>query len=1043
MVLREIEKIGSSGSNNGHKWNVLKEYIMKKLKLGHYQIGDLLPSENRLAMSKKQGIMYVCALGDTMCRHFWGCLFCVLVILLLPYAALATVDVYVSPDGDNNQPGTREKPFQTLKRARQAVRQLRVSPEEPTETVTIWLEPGTYVFRETFALDQRDSGTAQHPVVYRASQPGRVRIIGGRDIPLSAVQPVTEAKILDRIIETPARQHVRQVDLRAIGVTDYGQMRPRGFRRPYINPGLELFINGCALQLARWPNEGVVPVGEVLDRGSIPRGSGELVANGDYSNRGGTFRYDYDRPQYWSQAEDIWISGFFCHGYADDTVKIASIDAENRTITTGQAHMYGFASGKPWRAYHALNLLEEIDQPGEYFVDRHSGILYFYPPADRIKTIAVSLLDGPMVAMQGASHITLRDLTFEVSRGIGIYMERGTSNLIAGCTLRNLGVLAVCVGMGVEPDTIYRHNFTGKPCSRQLGSWHEHIYENSTFDRQAGTNHGIVSCDIYNTGAGGISLGGGDRKTLTPAGNYVRNCDIYNNNRLDRSYKASVNIDGVGNRIEHCDMHDTPGGAIYLHGNDHIIEYNHVYRTCLDADDMGVFYMGRDPSEQGNIIRHNYFHNNGNDHGGRTCILYFDDDACGTAVIGNVFYHNKGDCGWINGGADHVYRNNIFVENPRNVYTGRWQLNYNWRTSPIMKKRLLEDLDITQPPYATRYPRLLESFNKHMDADRGQYIWHNVSYRSGRFGGGTYILKNNLATSEDPGFVDPGDMNFQLRDDSIVYRKIPEFEKIPFEKIGLYQDAFRRKLPVRPIDASPSPPKFSSPTWEKFVGRTTVALQAAGNTDIYYTLNGTAPTKQSQLYTGLITLTDTTTIRTFAVRQGDQRSCSKVVSRTFERMVNPLLTTDCRVNFQSASAPRPEGFLVDVGKPFGTQDQGCFYGWNQDNQDASRYRNINPDLLRDTLVHFASGVVWEIALKNGTYDVTVCVGDSEWPTNRNTIIVEDMEFCRDVKLGANQFEVYTRQVTVRDGVLTIRSNDEAPANDQGRINYAEMHRRPQ
>ena len=71
-----------------------------------------------------------------------------------------------------------------------------------------------------------------------------------------------------------------------------------------------------------------------------------------------------------------------------------------------------------------------------------------------------------------------------------------------------------------------------------LGSWHEHIYENTTFEREGGTNHGVVGCDIYNTGAGGISLGGGDRVTLTPAGNYVRNCHIHDFNRLDRTVQG-------------------------------------------------------------------------------------------------------------------------------------------------------------------------------------------------------------------------------------------------------------------------------------------------------------------------------------------------------------------------------------------------------------------------------------------------------------------------------------------------------------------------
>jgi hypothetical protein len=300
----------------------------------------------------------------------------------------------------------------------------------------------------------------------------------------------------------------------------------------------------------------------------------------------------------------------------------------------------------------------------------------------------------------------------------------------------------------------------------------------------------VVSCNIYNIGAGGISLGGGDRKTLTPVGNYVRNCHIHHFNRLDRSYKSAVNIDGVGNRIEHCLIHDAPNSAIYLHGNDHLIEYNEVHHVCLDADDMGAFYMGRDPSEQGNILRYNFWHHIGNRHG-NTLSIYFDDDSCGTEVYGNIVYSTLSSWGpvGINGGCDHIFHNNIFIENTATVPPGRVKRNYNWKTDTLQNKRLREDLDITLPPYSVRYPRLLESYSIERGANLGNEIWYNVSVNSGEFGEGTNSLKGNLVVNDDPGFVDLKNMNFQLRCDSIIYEKIPEFKKIPFEKIGLCKES--------------------------------------------------------------------------------------------------------------------------------------------------------------------------------------------------------------------------------------------------------------
>ncbi|MBN2308917.1 MAG: right-handed parallel beta-helix repeat-containing protein, partial [Candidatus Hydrogenedentes bacterium] len=702
----------------------------------------------------------------------------------------ADIEFHIAPDGDDASPGTAARPFASLERARDAIRAFKQGGPL-AEPATVWLHEGIYERAATFELGALDSGAPQARVVYRAQPDADVRVIGGRIIPPSAAVPIQDAAVRDRIIEPEARTRVLQIDLKALGIDEYGEMRARGFRRPYIPAPLEVFIDGQALRLARWPNEGTVPIGEVIDPGSVPRDE-------DFTNRGGCFSYGYERPGLWTQAGDIWLSGLFGYGFADDTIRVAAIDTEKKTIAMAQPHMYGIKTGRPWHAYYALNLLEEIDLPGEYYVDRAAGILYFYPPrAIDGADIAVSIVEEPLIAMEGASYVSFQGITFEATRGMGVYIERGAGNLIAGCTLRNMGIVAVCMGMGIEPDTLYRHEMTGEPASRQLGSWHEHIYANSVFDRQAGTSHGVIGCDIYGIGAGAVHLGGGDRRTLEAAGNYVRNCHIYDFNRLDKSYKAAVNIDGVGNCVQHCLIHDCPNSALYLHGNDHVIEYNEVHHACLDADDMGVFYMGRDPSEQGNVIRYNFWHHNGNDHGS-TCVVYFDDDACGTAVMGNVFYANKGRAVWINHGCDHWFDGSVFIENEGAVPACQDTRAYDWASDELQHKRLRVDLDITAPPYSVRYPHLLDTYNTPMGRGRGSYVFRNVSVRSGVFDTGTNILAHNAILDTDAGFVDAGRMDFQFRDDSPVWEQVPGFARIPLERIGLYRGEYRVAVPVDP-----------------------------------------------------------------------------------------------------------------------------------------------------------------------------------------------------------------------------------------------------
>jgi hypothetical protein len=704
---------------------------------------------------------------------------CVLLVVSCLCGAVApgAVEVYVSPQGEDAKPGTRAKPLRSLEAARDAVRD-----RKGNGGATVWLLGGRYGRTKTFELGEQDSGAADAPVVYKAVDGETVWIDGGRTIPPTACKPVTDKAILDRLVPA-ARDKIRQIDLKAHGITDYGTLGPRGFARPYRPAPLELFINGEAQTVARWPNAGEphIPLGKVLERGSVPR-------RGDYSFGGGVFRCETPRAKRWAKANDLYVSGIFCYGFADDTIPVAKLDTGRGTIKTAYPHLYGFAN-RGFTKWFALNLIEEIDLPGEYCVDKAAGILYFHPPCEMADAlIQVSMMEDVMVALEGASHVRFEDLTFENARGSAIYIERGQGCRIARCTLRNLGIVAVQMGKGTTPLPDGRHNAHGnskegldygQPASRLLGSMQNYLYANTAWNREAGTGHAVVGCAIYNTGAGGVVLGGGDRKTLTPAGNAVLNCHIHHVNRWDRMYRTPVNIDGVGNRIAHCHIHNAPGQAIYLHGNDHVIELNHIHHVVQDISDQAAIYMGRDPSESGNVFRHNFFHDIYNTHrGGHGVQAIFFDDCCtfGATVVGNVFY-KTGSTGVIkfNGGGASPILNNIFIDCPRPVQGGG---NNTRRVRGFMRgelgqKRLREAVDITQPPYSEKY-RILKAIYE------------------GKAQVTTPFERNYVVRGDHSQFVDPGKLNFQLKKGSKVTTEIKGFEPIPFEKIGLQTDAGAR-----------------------------------------------------------------------------------------------------------------------------------------------------------------------------------------------------------------------------------------------------------
>ena len=887
-----------------------------------------------------------CAVGDQVCGQ----------------------DFFVSPKGNDRNPGTKEKPFATMEAARDRVRQQKKYNDTKKPKVVIYLREGVYERAETFELDQRDSGTKSTPIIYKAYPGEEVTIIGGKQIPVVAVKSVTDQNVLARIIEEDARKKVLQVDLRSQGITDFGEIRPHGFRRPYIPAHMELFVDDMPMRLAQWPNPGEprIPVGKVLDKGSVPR-------NDDFSDRGGKFHYNTERPESWKKADNVWIYGLFRHGYADDTVKIKSFDHDEKIIETVHPHMYGYASGKSWNSWYALNLLEEIDQPGEYYVDRKLGVLYFYPPKqfDRKQSrIQISILEDPMVAMEGASYVYFEDITFECTRGMGVYIERGEGCRINGCTLRNMGMVAVCVGRGTEDLEHYAHAGTAVPASRKLGSWHEHIYDNPAYDRQGGKDHGIISCDIYNIASGGVSLGGGSRKTLNPAGNFVRNCHIYNFNRLDKTYRAGINIDGVGNKIQHCLIHDCPNNAIYLHGNSHIVEYNEVHHAVMDADDMGAFYMGRDPSEYGNMIRYNFFHHIGRHQGGHgTQAIFFDDGATGTTVHGNVIYKTSGSALKCHGAIDNIYTNNILIDNrscdPGNGWGAkRWHDYYGTSTDKgYLNERLRKHVDILESPYSTSYPELAGRYKSPLSDWHGNILQRNVSVRSGSIRQDGEYRKDNWTTDKDPGFEDMIRGDFTLRSDSSVFEKIHGFEPVPFAKMGLYKNFYRRELPKR-------------------IG--------------------------------------------FAVKEID-----------ISLVKYP---DEIQVNFQTIMMQISSEWHKDHGQVFDIQSDGYTYGWTQDNTSAARVRGKNSDTIIDSLVHFNAGVQWQVAVENGFYQVEVSLGDSEFHSSDVDLFVEGVTFIENEKLEANVFRNIVKAVEVKDGKLTLTSNNNPHGPGLTRMNYVRLRK---
>jgi hypothetical protein len=576
---------------------------------------------------------------------------------------------------------------------------------------------------------------------------------------------VSDPAILVRLPEE-ARGKVMQVNLRAFGVTNILPLQLGGFGsgsgfKTY--PVMELFFDGQAMQPARWPNDGYVRVADICVK------DGHTV-HGLVGSKTGRFAYEGNRPKRWKAEKDAFLYGYWFWDWCDSYERVASIDTDKREITlTPPYATYGYRKDQ---RYYAVNLFSEIDMPGEWYLDRSSGTVYLYPPSDPSKAVVeISVARFPFVQMENVSYATFQGLTWDLGCGDGLIIQGGLQCLLAGCTVRRFG------GTGVA------------------------IY--------GGTGHGLLSCDIHSMGRGGMVVAGGDRKTLTPGGHFIENCHIYGLSRVDHTYTPAVGMTGVGNRIAHNLFHDIRSSAINLTGNDHLVEFNEVYRVVRESDDQGGVDMFGNPTFRGNVYRYNYFHHIGNWHhqGDEPACgqagIRLDDAISGTLIYGNIFYRcSAGRLGFggvqIHGGKDNIVDNNLFVDCMAAISFSPWG-ETRWRDFTVQS---LQSPEIDKSLYLSRYPelaRLSDDYDVNL-------ICRNLVYNCGEFlrrEPGRNKLIDNCVTAENPGFSHAARGVFNLAEDAPGLSRT-SYEPIPFDEIGLYRDAFRKDLPAQAISKARS-----------------------------------------------------------------------------------------------------------------------------------------------------------------------------------------------------------------------------------------------
>ena len=710
---------------------------------------------------------------------------------------------YVSTVGNDSWSGRllapnalgNDGPFATLEKARDAIRFLKESGPLPQGGVTVDIRGGIYLMNETFQLTEEDSGTKNASIIWRAYRKEKVYFTGGKT--LNGFGLVDDPAILKRI-DKAGRGKIVKTDLESQGITNYGEIDRTTGRK------MELFFNGKYMPIARYPNEGWLHIADVPQHGDELINEGRDAWKIDGIPRGrhyGRFTYAGDRPQRWADVNDIYIHGYWVYDWWEEMIKIKSIDMNSHEIYPQSDSHYGYQKDA---RYYFLNILEELDSPGEWYLDRKEGILYFWPPLDiNGSKISFPVLDSVMISLEQTSHVTIESIEFESGRAGAIKIAGGSNNKIAGCSFSNFGNDAVVI--------------------------------------EGGTENGIISCDIYEVAAMGIDLSGGDRKTLTEAKNYATNNHIHSFARIFKTYRPGINFSGVGNIISHNLIHDAPHSGVMYSGNEHLFEFNEIYDVAKETGDVGAIYTVKDWTFCGNIIRYNYFHHiHGVGKFVHSKAVYLDLPVGGITLYGNIFYDLEHGF-FTNSGRHIVIENNIFINCYPSVKIDVYRAPDEF--VPGGSWRLIEKLDevnYKNPPYSTRYPWLPKILSEGDDpampyenvvirnisyggkwldmsseldfstltvkdnliADpvictwREQFQEQDKGYKEYKFGDSemTNLLEDNgnMIINTDPGFMDVDNENFQLREDSPAYKL--GFKRIPIEEIGLYKDQYRTHL---------------------------------------------------------------------------------------------------------------------------------------------------------------------------------------------------------------------------------------------------------
>jgi len=738
--------------------------------------------------------------------------------VIRPSSVEGRKNIYIDVNNgdDYNGNGSFSNPFKSVNRAIKAV--------PPRTGIAYVLREGTYPISDRITISNV-AAEYKDPFIITNYKDEKVVFVGGDRIDGKAFEKLTDLDIIQRL-SPEVVDDILVVDLHSQGITEYGQIT--------TSNSPVLFVGESKYQLARWPNSETTTMKKytgpeqdgtagVIDSGynNIAVGSAVGPAR-PYSKRAterneaaGTI-VDKDqgfqfcitdlRPFSWVNTGDIWIYGRLYDEWTLNHFNISEFHPENGSVRTKTGLNWG-CQYKAGNTFYYYNVLEELDAPGEWFLDKNTGKLYLYPTED-ISDIDIILASSSSTLFQftNIQNMIVNGISFEYARGAAINFtdQRNKNVIIQNCRFEN-------VGSGVT---------------------------------LRGTYSGVIDCYFKNLTGKAIYLAEDDAytKTLTPQYLFAQNNTLY--------YTTGITMYGTGQIASHNFISNNKGSCISTSMTESVVEYNEIVGGPTVVEDSGAMYIGgNNLFRRANHIRYNYIH----DAPVKPRAIYFDDMAVEYYAYGNIV----ADGGWmqLHNGSEHTIYNNILMNNKAVAYIINGNANYfyqartgniRWRVGSLEYGSMTAKLkqgsgyDPYEGPYADRYPLLKRwaglmqsrideynalvaggmdkvkasktsyiqtdyydsagsklNLNEYLAASKDNYFENNIMINTGGVAMGqpgetsighvNTVYVNNVQLSKEENPIE----GMSFADESTydaIRQYIPGFETIPFEKIGLLDE---------------------------------------------------------------------------------------------------------------------------------------------------------------------------------------------------------------------------------------------------------------